>query len=96
MVLLDLLGRRWMLRILWELRAGPITFRALQEACDQISPSVLNDRLRELREVGLVEQVDGEGYAPTPLAGELAAILIPLDVWAKRWARKLDELGSLR
>ncbi len=31
---LDLLGRRWILRILWELRNGPIGFRALQAFCD--------------------------------------------------------------
>ena len=55
MALLDLLGRRWALRILWELRDGPLTFRALQAACGNLSPSVLNDRLRELREAGILE-----------------------------------------
>ncbi len=34
MALLDLLGRRWMLRIIWELRNGPLTSRALRQACD--------------------------------------------------------------
>ena len=33
MVLLDLLGRRGALRVLWELRGDPLTFRALQKAC---------------------------------------------------------------
>ena len=88
MALLDLLGRRWALRILWELRAGPIKFRALQAACENVSPSVLNDRLRELREAGLVERIEGEGYAATPLAIELEAILMPLDRWAKRWSAR--------
>ena len=32
MAALDLLGRRWALRILWELRAGALSFRALPEA----------------------------------------------------------------
>ena len=32
MAALDLLGRRWALRILWELRAGPLTFRAIRAA----------------------------------------------------------------
>lgn len=89
MALLDLLGRRWTLRILWELREGPIKFRALQQACEKVSPSVLNDRLRELREAGLVEQIEGEGYASTTLAQELEAILIPLDTWSKRWSKKV-------
>ena len=44
MALLDLLGRRWALRMLWELREGGLSFRALQERCDGVSPSVLNTR----------------------------------------------------
>ena len=44
MALLDLLGRRMTLRILWELRDRRLTFRALQEAADT-NPSVLNARL---------------------------------------------------
>ena len=50
MVLLDLFGRRWSLRILWELRERPMTSRALRVACDKASPTVLNERLKELRD----------------------------------------------
>jgi DNA-binding HxlR family transcriptional regulator len=88
MALLDLLGRRWTLRILWELREQPLNFRALQEACGNLSPSVLNARLRELREAGILELREPKGYAPTALAESLGEILIPLDNWAKRWARQ--------
>lgn len=88
MQLLDLLGRRWTLRILWELREEPLSFRALQKACGDLSPSVLNDRLRELREAQILELREPEGYAPTTLARELGEMLIPLDDWAKRWARR--------
>ena len=49
MALMDLLGRRWALRVIWELRDGRLTFRALQEACGGVSPTVLNQRVRELR-----------------------------------------------
>ena len=88
MALLDLLGRRWALRVLWELRAQPLTARALRSACDDASPSVLNDRLRELREAGLIDHVEGEGYRLTPSAEELAQLLLPLDEWSRRWARR--------
>lgn len=88
MALLDLLGRRWALRILWELRDAPMTFRALRLACDDASPSVLNARLRELRDAKLVEQRDGEGYALTPGAEDLGAMLLAMDDWARRWARR--------
>jgi DNA-binding HxlR family transcriptional regulator len=88
MAILDLLGRRWTLRILWELREGPMSFRALQSACGDLSPSVLNDRLRELREANILERQEPDGYAATPIAEELGEILIPLDDWARKWARQ--------
>ena len=88
MAALDLLGRRWTLRILWELRGGALTFRALQTACERVSPTVLNARLRELREVGIAETTP-EGYALTAEGRRLLDALSPLDRWAKRWARGL-------
>ena len=88
MALLDLLGRRWTLRVAWELRAGPLTFRALQEQSDGVSPSVLNARLAELREAGIVEQRAGEGYALSAEGERLLAALAPLQDWATRWARR--------
>ena len=87
MVLLDALGRRWALRVLWELRAATLTFRALREACDGPSPSVLNQRLAELRALGLVAAGD-DGYALTADGRELGAMLVPLDRWATRWAAR--------
>ena len=89
MLLMDLLGRRWTLRILWELRGGPLTFRPLQDRCDGLSPSVLNTRLRDLRDAGLVTRVEGQGYTATRRAEELGELLMPLDAWSKKWARQL-------
>jgi DNA-binding HxlR family transcriptional regulator len=48
MAALDLFGRRWTLRVLWELRGGPQGFRPLQRLCDNMSSSVLEARLTEL------------------------------------------------
>jgi DNA-binding HxlR family transcriptional regulator len=92
MAALDLLGRRWTLRILWELRDGPLAFRPLAEACGGVSPTVLNTRLRELREVGLVESGD-DGYAPTRSGVELCRALSPLYRWAERWAETVGDGG---
>jgi len=86
MALLDLLGRRWALRVIWELREGACSFRALQERCDGVSPSVLNKRLAELREAGVL--VLREGYGLTRDGARLLAALAPLDAWAKGWARR--------
>jgi len=87
MALLDLLGRRWAMRAIWELRAGPLAFRALQERCGGVSSSVLNQRLAELREAGVVERADG-GYALTGEGERLLEAYRPLDAWARRWARR--------
>ena len=88
MAALDLLGRRWALRILWELRAGPLTFRALRDATDGVSPTVLNARLRELKETGIVECTD-EGYSLTPSGKRLSKSLVPLYRWSEEWGRRV-------
>jgi DNA-binding HxlR family transcriptional regulator len=86
MAALDLLGRRWALRVLWELRdGGAVSFRDLRERCDSMSTSVLNQRLHELRDAGLVEAGEG-GYRLTRRGRQLHDALKPLDGWAKRWA----------
>lgn len=87
MAALDLLGRRWALRVLWELREGAQSFRALRERCDGVSPTVLNQRLAELRESGLIAHEPGSGYSLTPLGESLGQALAPLHDWAARWAR---------
>lgn len=87
MALLDLLGRRWSLRILWELRGEPLTSRALRTACDEASPTVLQARLTELREAGFVELGEGGGYGLTPLGRDLCEMVMPLHRFAERWKR---------
>ncbi len=88
MAALDLLGRRWALRILWELRNGPLGARALQARCDLMSSSVLYERLRELTDAGLLRRGDNDAYALTELGTSLGAALEPLDAWANSWSRR--------
>ena len=79
---LDVLGRRWSLRILWELREGAKNFRALRDACDDVSPSSLNQRLADLRQLGVIDSTD-DGYLLTDAGRELGAILMSLHEWAE-------------
>jgi DNA-binding HxlR family transcriptional regulator len=88
MALLDLLGRRWTLRIVWELREGALTSRALRTACDEASPSILQTRLTELREADLVELAPGDGYRLTGLGRELFETFLPLHQFAERWSKR--------
>jgi DNA-binding HxlR family transcriptional regulator len=87
MTLLDLLGRRWTLRILWELRERSLTSRALRSACDEASPTVLQARLSELRQAGLVELLPGYGYRLTAIGKELLQSFLPLHRFAERWSK---------
>jgi DNA-binding HxlR family transcriptional regulator len=87
MAALDLLGRRWALRILWELRDGPLGARAMLVTCHGLSSSVLYERLRELTASGLIAQLDAGDYQLTAQGLTLGAALQPLDQWSTRWAR---------
>jgi DNA-binding HxlR family transcriptional regulator len=88
MVLLDLLGRRWTLRIVWELRDEARRFRELQESIGA-SPTIINTRLAELREARLVELDPDSGYRLTALGEELLRLFLPLHVWSEKWAKSL-------
>ncbi|MGM4916041.1 winged helix-turn-helix transcriptional regulator [Tardiphaga sp. 813_E8_N1_3] len=88
MALLDLLGRRWTLRILWELREMSLTSRALREACDDASPTVLQARLSDLRQAGLIA-LRPDGYGLTDTGRELQDTFLPLHRFAERWSKSL-------
>ena len=81
---LALAGRRWVLRIVWELREGPQGFRPMQVRCGHMSPSVLSDRLSLLRRVGLVEQDSADRSHRLTADGEtLLAAVRPLVGWGE-------------
>jgi len=86
MALLDLLGRRWVLRLVWELRQEPRRFRELQDAIGA-SPTIVNARLADLREAKLVELDPESGYRLTALGSELLRLFLPLHVWSEKWAK---------
>ena len=88
MVLLDLLGRRWTLRIVWELRDQPRRFRELQDAIGA-SPTIINTRLADLRDAKLVELDPDSGYRLTALGEELLRLMLPLHAWSEKWAKSL-------
>jgi DNA-binding HxlR family transcriptional regulator len=88
MVALDVLGRRGALRVLWELRDARLTFRALQAAAD-MNPASLNKRIKELRELEIIDHC-GDGYNLTKQGRSLMAAIQPLQAWAEAWARQVD------
>ena len=91
MAALDLFGRRWHLRIIWELREGPLGFRVLQQRCDSMSSSVLRQRLTEMLAAHLVEQQPDKAYALTELGAGAFQALRPLIRWSQQWATAMAE-----
>ena len=62
--------------------------RALQARGGDLSPTVLNQRLRDLREASLV--VKGvDGYQLTALGSDLLETFEPTFKWAQRWRRSM-------
>lgn len=87
MALLDLMGRRWALGILWTLgMQAPLSFSELLDRCHSISPGVLNTRLKELVAARLVEPADA-AYRLTKQGAQLFQYMQPLGKWAREvWA----------
>ena len=84
--LLGLLESRYAMRVLWALRDGHgQTFRLLQDSVGGITPNTLNTRIKELRQAGLLTH-GNEGYAVTPLGGDLLKRLGDLQAFAGKWA----------
>jgi len=89
MALLDLIGRRWTLRVLWELRAEPAGFEELRGRCDEMSTSVLATRLKELEDADLVKLHSATGWHATKEGLSLLRLLAPLSEWSQRWSDRL-------
>jgi DNA-binding HxlR family transcriptional regulator len=80
---LDLLGRRWVLRLVWELRRSALSFSELRRRTG-ISPTVLSSRLGELASAGVLEQDPGRRYRLSGNGRELARVLYELNRWAEQ------------
>jgi DNA-binding HxlR family transcriptional regulator len=93
MALLDLLGRRWTLRVLWELRDGPVKFRDLARRADAMSQSVLSRRLNELETACFVTS-DEDGWRLSDDGSALLQLLAPLSRFATRWAELVNQPGD--
>lgn len=87
---LDLVGDRWALLVVRELRLGPRRFGNLATALPGIAPSVLTQRLGELVDVGVLERLTlsgptrAEGYRLTAWGVDLEPVFGALARWGAR------------
>ena len=92
---LDVMGRKWQPRILWELRAGPRRFNSLMHAVTNVSHKVLTQQLRSLEHDRLISRrvVDGHArsveYSLTEFGRTLRPSLNALAKWAKEHHRQV-------
>lgn len=91
MQVLDLLGRRWTLRLIWEVGLGEAGFVDLQHRSGT-SPTVLSKRLSELTAAGVLERHES-GYGLTEQGRELRQVLLQLNDWAEKWSSPPDMRG---
>lgn len=91
MAALDLFGRRWAVRIVWELRFGKSRFSDLRTAIEGISSSTLSQRLSELTDARIVTQTAGGAYRLTNQGRALLLALGPLELWAQAWAKAVRD-----
>jgi len=92
MQLIDILGKKWVLRILWELKTSPCTFRELQSRCGDLSPTIINTRIKDLCAAQLVYKSPDSGYQLSQDGYELIELFYPLNDFANRWVKSIDTI----
>ena len=85
----DLLGRRWMLAILWAAaEEGAVRFNEFKQALEGIPPRTLAQRLVELENAGVLDRRVLEGRPPlveyrlTPAGRRLGALVDAMRAYA--------------
>lgn len=94
----EIIGDSWSLLIIRELLLGSNRFSLLQKGLPKISPTVLNTRLKELENNGVIlkRRLNGQRgheYHLTPAGKELSSVIDALAIWGMRWAR--DEMDDV-
>lgn len=90
-----LIGGKWNLVVLWNLRGGPLFFGELRRAVGGISQKALAEVLKELEGGGVVsrtvlpERPPRVRYELTPLGRSLEPIVAAIESWAVEHRRQL-------
>jgi DNA-binding HxlR family transcriptional regulator/putative sterol carrier protein len=94
---LDVIGERWTLLAVRELRLGPKRFTDLLKGLPGISPTLLATRLRDMQSAGLVRRTElpppgaANVYELTEAGKELAPAMVELARWG---SKRMDRFKS--
>ena len=78
---MDLLGQRWVLRVIWELEPGPLGFLELRRRMGNCSSSMLADRLATLSQAEIVTKLPNKSYELTSRGAQLGEALEHVWTW---------------
>ncbi len=86
----ELLERRWLLSVLYAALDGAVRFGEFRQAVEDIPPTTLSQRLRQLERAGVVERriipasPPFTEYRLTPAGDELRPVVEALGRWTAR------------
>ncbi|MGA5540815.1 winged helix-turn-helix transcriptional regulator [Mycobacterium sp. NPDC051198] len=85
LAVMELLGQRWVLRVIWELEPGSLGFLELRRHMGNCSSSMLSERLQQLVAAGLVVKNETGAWELTVAGAGLGAALSGLWDWSESW-----------
>jgi DNA-binding HxlR family transcriptional regulator len=90
-LVIDIIGGKWKILIIWELRESEKRFRELQKSVGKITDKMLTQQLRELEEAELIsrkvypEVPPRVEYSLTLLGKSLLPVLEMFEEWGKQY-----------
>jgi DNA-binding HxlR family transcriptional regulator len=91
---LNVLGQKWVLRIIRALGERTQRFCELQDALGGANSATLSQRLKLLEDEDLIERHEISAMPPwveyslTAKGGDLRGAIVSIDRWAERWAAR--------
>jgi DNA-binding HxlR family transcriptional regulator len=82
---MELIGQRWILRVLWELEPGCLGFLELRRRMGNCSSSMLSTRLQHMQNAGLIVKKSDKSYELTTAGQDLGDALQSVWDWSQRW-----------
>ncbi|WHY72118.1 winged helix-turn-helix transcriptional regulator [Fictibacillus enclensis] len=91
-LVIDIIGGKWKVLILWNLNEGPKRFNELKRSIPDITQKMLTQQLKELSEHGLVSRLElGEThvvYETTDMGKKIQPTLFAMCRWGDEFAEQ--------
>ena len=91
---MDLVGGKWKMVVLWQLREGAVRFSEIKRRLEGVTQKMLTQQLRELEELGLITRTvypvvpPKVEYSLAPEGKKLVPVLESLCRWSEKYAAR--------